>query len=68
MERRAELSGFADGVKVGCERKTGLWGWGCYILRWRTVGKECVLLNALVIKERRSVSLGSTYQFPFTFS
>ena len=67
MGRRAELSGFADGVEVGCERKTGLWGWECYILRWRTVGKECVLLNALVIRER-SVSLGSSYQLPFTFS
>lgn len=50
VERRAELSGFADGVEVGCERKTGLWGWRWYLLRWRTVGKEGVLLNALVIR------------------
>lgn len=49
VERRAELSGFADGVEVGCERKTGLWGWGCCLLRWWTVGKEGILLNALVI-------------------
>ena len=37
-----ELPGFADEVKVGCEKKRRLWGWGCHLLRCRPLEKEGV--------------------------
>ena len=30
-----ELPGFADAVEVRCEKEGRLWGWGCYLLRWK---------------------------------